>query len=180
MRKEIRKLCCVILTFVMCFGMTIPTMAASSTYNAAVSSYRSFVRTAGEAYQIVDLDGNGIPELVVYNKSCNEVYTYNPKTGRMKCLKSLSVGKGYNLRAKYSRSKHQVVLTTANTGGNTVYIYRIKGQRAIKVLEAEYLNGKFGRFDPAYRQGYKINGKRVSTATYNKKVTSYIKGFSSI
>lgn len=118
----------------------------------------------------------------MYNKSnwANEVYTYSTSTGRKKCLKSVGVGKGYNMRAQYSKKKHQVALPNANTGGNVLYIYTVKGQKVTKSLEAEYLNGRYGRFDSAYRQGYKINGTRVSLATYNRKVSNALKGFKSI
>lgn len=182
MRKKMKQICCILLSLIMCFGMSTPTMAASSKYKAAVASYRQLIGQSGGDYKIVDLDGNGVPELVVYNSSkwANEVYTYNVNTGKKKCLKSVGVGKGYNMRAQYFKKKHQVALPTANTGGNSLYIYKIKGQSATKSLEAEYLNGRYGRFDPAYRQGYKINGKRVSYATYKKKVSSALKGFTSI
>ena len=182
MRKRMKQLSCILLAMMLCISMSVPTMAASAKYNRAVASYRQLINQSGGEYKVIDLDGNGIPELVVYNKSkwANEVYTYNASTGKKKCLKSIGVGKSYSARAQYSKSKHQVAFFTANTGGSTEYGYTIKGQKGTKSLEAEYLNGRFGRFDPAYRAGYKINGTRVSYATYQKKLSSALKGFASI
>ena len=44
--------------------MPIPTVAASSKYKTAVASYRQLIWQSGGDYKIVDLDGNGVPELV--------------------------------------------------------------------------------------------------------------------
>ena len=44
MGKKIKRLCCVLLAVVMCMGMTVPAMAASSKYNAAVASYKRYMR----------------------------------------------------------------------------------------------------------------------------------------
>lgn len=180
MRKRMKQVCCILLAVMLCISMSVPTMAASAKYNAAVASYRQLINQSSGRYKVIDLDGNGVPELIVYNSSrwANQVYTYNTSTGKKKCLKTVPVGKSYNARAQYSKSKHQVAFYTSNTGGNTIYIYTVKGLKVTKSLEAEYLNGRYGRFDSAYRMGYKINGKRVSLSIYNKKVTAALKGFS--
>lgn len=39
LKKKAKQLCCILLTVILCMGMTVPVMAASSKYNAAVSSY---------------------------------------------------------------------------------------------------------------------------------------------
>lgn len=182
MKKKLKKLCCILVVFVLCFSIPVPVMAASAKYNAAVSCYKKYIGKNSGTYRIIDLDSNGIPELVMHNKSnyCNEVFTYNTSTRKMKCLKSIGMGKGYNMRVQYSKGKHQVVLPTASTGGSIIYIYTVKGQKISKVLEAEYINGRFERFGSEYRLGYKINGKRVSLSTYNKKLAAATKGFQSL
>lgn len=180
MRKRMKQLCSILLAMMLCISMSVPTMAASAKYNAAVASYRQLINQSSGRYKVIDLDRNGIPELIVYNSSkwANEVYTYNAGTGKKKRLKSVQVGKSYNARAQYSKRKHQVAFYTSNTGGSTTYVYTVKGLKATKSLEAEYLNGRYGRFDPAYRMGFKINGNRVSQSTYNKKINAALKGFS--
>lgn len=150
--------------------MTVPTMAASAKYNAAVASYRSYVRGKRGNYKIVDIDGNGIPELIMHNCSwgLNEVRTYNPKTRKNIRLGSIGYGKGYNMVMKYSRKCHTVMLSNYNTGGAMYYIYKIKGTKSTRVVKAEAFNGKFD-------SGYKINGRKVSHSTYNRMINKYMK-----
>lgn len=67
MGKKIKRLSCILLAIVMCMGMTVPAMAASSKYNAAVASYKRYMRGKCGSYLIVDIDGNGVPELLFHN-----------------------------------------------------------------------------------------------------------------
>ena len=120
MKKKVKQLCCILLAVILCMGMTVPAMAASSRYyNAAVSSYKKYVKGKRGSYKIVDIDGNGIPELLMHNSSAgiNEIRTYNPKTRKNVRAASVGYGKGYNFPIKYSRTCHTVMLCNANTGG---------------------------------------------------------------
>lgn len=177
MKKKLKQLCVVMLAVMLSMGMSVPTMAASSKYNAAVKSYRGYLRHNTGNYWIADIDGNGYPELIMHNTKtyANEVHTYNPKTKKRKRLIKLGYGKAYNYPIKYSRSKHNVLMMQADTGGYHIYVWKIKGTKASKILTSEYINGKFARFGSQYRAGYKINGKRVSGKTNNKKVSSLMK-----
>ena len=170
LKKKAKQLCCILLTVILCMGMTVPVMAASSKYNAAVSSYKKYMRGKRGSYKIVDVDGNGIPELLMHNSSAgiNEVRTYNPKTRKNVRVGSIGYGKGYNLPIKYTRSCHTVMVCNANTGGSEYYIYKIKGTKATRVVRAERFNGKF-------KSGYAINGRKVSYSTYNKTINRYMK-----
>ena len=82
MGKKIKRLSCVLLAIVMCMGMTVPVMAASSKYNAAVASYKRYMRGKCGSYLIVDIDGNGVPELLFHNTTgwYNEIRSYNTRT----------------------------------------------------------------------------------------------------
>ena len=60
LKKKAKQLCCILLAAMLCIGMTVPVMAASSKYNAAVSSYKKYMRGKRGSYKIVDVDGNGI------------------------------------------------------------------------------------------------------------------------
>ena len=75
LKKKAKQLCCILLAAILCMGMTVSVMAASSKYNAAVSSYKKYMRGKRGSYKIVDVDGNGIPELLMHNSSAgiNEV-----------------------------------------------------------------------------------------------------------
>ena len=178
MKTKMKKLLCVLLAAVLCLGMSVPTMAASSKYKAAVKAYRKYESRYRGNGKIVDLDKNGIPELLYHNqtKGRNEIYTYNAKTKKMKLLVKVSYGgKAGSYPIKYSVKKHTVLMMQADTGGSNIYVYRIKGLKKTKLLKATYENGKFARFDPTSSRSFSLNGKKVSEAKYNQKLNSYMK-----
>ena len=72
LKKKAKQLCCILLAAMLCMGMTVPVMAASSKYNAAVSSYKKYMRGKRGSYKVVDVDGNGIPELLMHNSSADQ------------------------------------------------------------------------------------------------------------
>lgn len=86
LKKKAKQLCCILLTAILCIGMTLPVMAASSKYNAAVSSYKKYMKGKRGSYKIVDVDGNGIPELLMHNSSAgiNE-FGYLQSKNKKKC-----------------------------------------------------------------------------------------------
>lgn len=120
--------------------------------------------------KIVDVDKNGIPELLIKDNDNWKVvaYTYNPSTSKMVKLKSLQFGKGGLLR--YNVKNHYLSFVTADTGGYREYMYKLSGSKLKKVRTIEWCNGRFEK------QGYKIKKKRISTAKYKK----YLKGFKTI
>lgn len=86
MKKKVKQLCCILLAVILCMGMTVPAMAASSRYyNAAVSSYKKYVKGKRGSYKIVDIDGKWNSGTAYANSSAgiNEIRTYNPKTRKM-------------------------------------------------------------------------------------------------
>lgn len=129
MKKGMKKLGCIILSVFMCFTTTVPTMAASSAYRAAVSSYMNYMRGKTGYYKIIDVDGNGIPELIANNRTrgynYNEIQTYNPQTKRNIRVAKIGYGKGQNMPFKVSRTCHTVMLPNGNTGGMLYSIYKI-------------------------------------------------------
>ena len=62
MKKKVKQLCCILLAVILCMGMTVPAMAASSRYyNAAISSYKKYVKGKRGSYKIVE--GIGVRDL---------------------------------------------------------------------------------------------------------------------
>ena len=173
MGKKIKRLSCVLLAIVMCMGMTVPAMAASSKYNAAVASYKRYMRGKCGSYLIVDIDGNGVPELLFHNTTgwYNEIRSYNTRAKKSVRLKSSGFGKGYNMPMKYSKRCHTVILPSASTGGGREVIYRVRGTKASKICTVETRNNKFGK------SGYYISGKKVSTSAYNKTYNKYMRNY---
>ena len=175
MRKKVKELCCVLLAVMLCIGMSVPAMAASSKYNAAIVSYKRYMRGKNGSYRIKDIDGNGIPELIFHESYYrNELRTYNPKTQKSVCLGYVHMGKGYNMPVKYSKRCHTVMLPSANTGGSYEVIYKVKGTKVRKICTIEGRNNKF------CKSGYYINGKKVSNSTYKKTMKKYMKKYRTI
>lgn len=175
MGKKVKKLCCVLLAVILCMGMTVTAMAASSKYNAAIASYKRYMRGKSGSYLIRDIDGNGIPELIFHESYYrNELLTYNPKTRKSICLGYVGMGKGYNMPVRYSKRCHTVMLPNANTGGSYEVIYRVRGTKVRKICTIEGRNNKFCKF------GWYINGKRVSNSTYKKIMKRYMKNYCTI
>ena len=170
MKKKLRKLLCILLTAVLCLGIAVPASATSSKYSAATNAYYSYMRGKSGYYKIVDIDKNGVPELLINDRSktANEIYTYNTKTRRIVRLGSIMYGKGYRMPIYYSRTSHTAMICNANTGGQTYYLYKINGTRATRLVNGEVYNGKF-------QSGYSINGRKVSRTTFRKTIRKYMK-----
>ena len=173
MGKKIKRLSCVLLAIVMCMGMTVPAMAASSKYNAAVASYKRYMRGKCGSYLIVDIDGNGVPELILHDTRAlhNELRTYNSRTKKSVRLGCVKYGKAYNMPVMYSKRCHTVMLPNGNTGGSYEVIYKVKGTKSSKLYKIEGYNNK------NRKPGLYINGKKTSYSTYNKIYKKYMKNY---
>lgn len=177
MKKKLRALCCILLALVLTFGISAPASAAASArYQAAVKAYHAFLARRSGPHAIADIDGNGIPELMLFYNYTNYVYTYNYSARKMVGLSALPVGKGYNLRVKYNTKSHRYALSTANTGGSCTYIFQLKGQKAVRVHKFQYYNAK--SYNPFC--GGLINGKRVRTSTYNILLNRMLQGYKTL
>ena len=177
MKKKFKQLLCVMLAVMLCMSAAAPVMAANRNQAIAIAKYKSYLKKNKGRYSMVDIDRNGIPELVLHNttKRRNELFTYSPKLKRTVCLKCQYWYKNQAM-PKYSVSKHTVVFPTSDTGGHRYYAYRVSGTKAKLVLRTEYINGRFARLGPKYRKAYKVNGKKVSRAVYSSKLAAVSRG----
>ena len=177
MKKKLRKLFCVVLAVMLCMGTAAPVMAASGDQAIAIAKYKAYLKKNKGWYSMIDIDGNGIPELIIHNrtKMRNELYTYSPRAKRTVCLKYMEWGKDW-MKPKYSRTLHTVLFPISDTGGYKWYAYRVGGTKAKLVLRTEYINGRHARLGSKYKKGYKVNGKRVSKATYSAKMATVAAG----
>lgn len=177
MKRKFKQLLCVMLAVMLCMSAAAPVMAANRNQAIAIAKYKSYLKKNKGRYSMVDIDRNGIPELVLHNttKMRNELFTYSPKLKRTVCLKCQYWVKNKAM-PKYSVSSHTVVFPASDTGGHSYFAYRVSGTKAKLVLRTEYINGRFVRFGSQYRKGYKVNGKRVSRAVYSAKLASVSRG----
>ena len=156
-----------------CKATKTSTLKAYKTF--ATGRYKKYINSLyGSTYKIIDVDKNGIPELLIKDFDNWEVraYTYNPTSSKMVKLKTLRYGKGGIL--EYNTTTHYLGFVTGDTGGYTEYIYKLSGVKLKKVTTIKFCNGKFEK------EGYKINKKRVSIKKYKKYYKKRIKSFKKI
>lgn len=154
--------------FILAFSMTA---SAASTSDIAKKQYRSFLSKNNiGGHAIVDIDANGIPELIYFNNSTwkNVVMTYDKSAKKMKVLCSMASGKGYG--CYYSYKNRQVALSTGSTGGSTWKIYKISGTRATLSVTYTCKHGGIGSKWVCTK-----NGKSISSTTFTNAINAYYK-----
>lgn len=176
MRQHGRRIVSAILMMVIVGGIASHAFAVNKKAEAAKASYRAYIRqVSSEEYKIVDIDKNGIPELVIHTPSQNTVFTYQYSKKKRIKLKSVNCGKGYAMPLKYNVKKHQVEIPRGDTGGYTIRFYRVKGTGISQVKKFEWRNPNHYK-----NYGYFVDGKKVSEKVYTKKYNSATKGFRAV
>lgn len=175
-----KRLGCLALTAMLLCSATIPSFAANNKAAAARASYRAYIRQVSDgelAYKIVDVDGNGIPELIIHGSGFleNEVYTYRYSDRKRIKLKGVKYGKGYAMKLKYNTKKHQVEIPRGDTGGYIIRFYKVKGTKLSQIKKFEYRNSKHYK-----KYGFFVDGKKVSEKSFNKKYNAATKGFRAV
>ncbi len=181
--KKSKRIVCVLLSFVLCLSMTSPAMAATAKYTKASNAYKARIKKLENnpmtptTYDIVDIDGNGVPEFLVSGPWDNYVYTYNVSKNKIVLLKKLSLGKAYGNGVTYSKTKKMFTVFTANTGGYTKIFYKVNGSKATKYATYEYINNRHSSTGKAQ---YLIKGKKYSKSSYTKKLKNLEKKFKNL
>lgn len=173
----------VVLSVGLIAGTAAPAQAASAATKAK-QKYKSYVTKKNGSYRMascIDIDGNGIPELLYQDWSTtstsgkNYVYTYNKSTKKMIKLASLDSGKGGSSYAPYyNKKKHMVALPFFTTGDGKYVFYKVSGTKMTKdstYYAKRYYAGRTNKWK------YTINGKKVSQSAYNKKLKAKLKGY---
>lgn len=165
------------LVMVLVFTNTMPVMAASAKYTAAAKAYKKYMsKRSVYGSKIVDVDKNGIPELLMQCNYKGKWYytlcTYDKRTKKVAVLKKVMAGKDYPAAFRYNVSKKQVYFCQESTGGSKEIIVKVKGKKVSTV--ATYQSK---RKYPGFSYTYKRNGKKVSQKTWSKKRKAALKGF---
>lgn len=172
------------LTLILCISCSVPAMAATAKYKQASKAYQTWLRkntrSGALSYDIIDLDGNGIPELLVsghesnYTACTSYIFTFDIKKNKMVKLKSCVLGKAHGNQVYYNTKSQMFTLSTANTGGSTLWFYKWNGKKITKVATYDYSNSKFTN---SRTPEYKINGKKYSQSTFSSKLNNALRGF---
>lgn len=147
----------------LCLLLLPATVNAASAKSKAKKEYKTFIAHKNCDYKIVDVDGNGIPELLMKYRGLNLVYGYNKKQGKMVQLISSDSGRYQDSTASifYSKKYHKVGISCGYFGGQEIKFYKISGKKA--KLKSTY---------ESYRGSYTINGSSVSEDTFNSKLNT--------
>ncbi len=149
------------------FSMDAQAAPSKKTVTKAYKKYVS--ENSITKYKQVDIDGNGIRELLYRDVSWNVgVCTYNSKKKKVVKIKSVAVGKA-EPKIYYNKSKKSFFLIHADTGGYECYAIRLKGTKKTTKRKMLYTNGKFKKVR------YKINGKKVSQDKFLDILNDYYK-----
>jgi len=149
---------------------TPATVSALSKKEQAMNAYKNFLNRHTGKSAIVDLDKNGVPELVYSEPMLyGAVYTYNVKKGKRVCLKKVRYGKdGY---IGYHKKKKMFVLCNSDTGGGRYVFFKVKKGKAIQKKKYIWVNGKH---EP---QKATINGKTYSRDSFFSRLNKEEKGY---
>lgn len=122
----------------------------------AAQCYIRFLKDNYEQkYDVIDIDGDRIPELLTLNEgSSAAMYRYDSKKDKVKKLHSYQLGKASTMY--YSKEKHQVVFITGDTGGGEFDTYKYVDGKLKKIETLIWHNGKFEE------EGYIYNGEKIS------------------
>ena len=130
--NKIKKLLLTALCFTLMLGAAdvFSLQADASASSDAKAAYRKKLNHYDTTYKykIIDIDKNGIPELLVANYFDPAVFTYNKKTGKVKRLAS-----GFSFdRIYYNTKKHMVVVVNHGSGWTWYKFYKVSGLKAKK------------------------------------------------
>jgi len=141
---------------------------AKAAYRKKMSHYSS-----GTKYKIINIDKNGIPELLVADYMEPAVFTYNKKTGK---IKKLTSGANFD-RVYYNTKKHMVVVVNHGSGWTWYKFYKVSGLKAKKKDVYKY-DKVYGKSKNSWK--YSINGKKVSSKKIKSKLKKALKGYKSV
>lgn len=122
-------------------------------------------------YRYVDIDNNGVAEMLYRGPDLMGVYSANKNTAEVRKVREVKGGKDARLvPLYYNKKSHQVMLSKYDSSGGQSWLYSINDTSSKRLRRYKYSNGKF---EP---KSYQINGKNVSEYRYmssHESVTGY-------
>lgn len=151
----------------------IAKLTPTTRYSKAKQTYTSWLSNNAEKYEyydIVDVDKNGIPELLCCGYGTGRVYTCNYSGKKMVLLKSFSLGRSMpNAEIiLYNTSKKMIEYVEWDTRETRRYFCKINGTKI-----STYKTYQFS-------DACKINGKICSIATYQRNLNKDLKNYKAL
>ena len=181
MRRKRRHVLRTTITLLILGITTIQSFGSVSVFAAdsATTRYKKYLRGKYCNYKIVDVDGNGVKELICSDSDLQYVFTYDKYSGGMIRLLEKGIGKGTAM-PQYNRKKHQIWITSVAVHGESEdIVYRLSGRKLTKVTSFSFENCRDWSKPKKYVwvKTYYVNGRQVSKKTYNRKYKAAHKGF---
>ena len=152
----------------------LPLSVSAKPSKATVTkSYTTYRKKEGiTRYKLVDIDNNGIQEMIYYRRFQCGFCTYDAKKKNVLPLAEVEVGHSIPF-AYYSTKKHTVILYTLTTKTSDTFEYLLSGKKISLQTHLVYDNTERGGAK------YYINGKKVSQKKnakwWNKVKKTYTK-----
>lgn len=132
--------------------------------------------TTGVGYQLADLDGDEMPELLLVGNSASaigavgSVYAYDAFSHQVVELASAAGGANHSPGIWYSTARHEVVFATTGTNTETFSFYSISS--GVAVLEYTYTHswGQQGE-DPTATESFFIGSDPITEQTFSTMVS---------
>lgn len=157
-------------------------------YYSAILCYQKFLlryddnlSSEEQSVACIDVDENGIPELLVLDREIefdNTIYSYSPSEQKMVIIQKQLFGKGSSMSVFYNKEKHVVVLPHGDTGGYDYTFYQISDKKAtpIKTFDTDIIDKHLA----TQRIAYLIDGKEVSESEFNSQFETETQGYTTV
>ena len=139
---------------------SVPYKVKGAFDNKTYTIYRSHF----DKYRLVDINKDGVKELLLYKHPEVAVFTYYK--GKVVPLTYAGYARGVYLKGKYFTLQH------GTSSENTCYTYTLKNGKLAKI--GEYFHTTSSAYPVPI---YKINGKDCSKATFFKTYNKYMQNF---
>ena len=167
-----KKLLTLILACTMILSCQVSASAAYAKYTKATKTYESWMKKNCSKpysyYDIVDIDQNGIPELLISNSyTQNRLYTYDYSKKKMVLLVKGDLGRNFPNEKimMYNTKKKTVEIVFWDTQKTVRKFYQVKGTK-LKTIKTYEWGGACW-----------INGKKCSDSTYHKNLDKDLKSY---
>lgn len=169
-----KKLLTLILACTMILSCPVSASAASAKYTKATKAYESWMKKNCSKpyfyayYDIVDIDQNGIPELLLSNQyTQNRLYTYDYSKKKMVLLAKSDLGRNFPNEKimMYNTKKKTVEIVFWDTQKTVRKFYQVKGTK-LKTIKTYEWGGTC-----------RINGKKCSDSAYHKNLDKDLKSY---
>ena len=153
----------------------------SEKYIKAETTYKNWLNKQSHSawinrYEIADIDGNGIPELMVTGyafDAASTVYTYDTRTSKMKKLVSAYLGRSSN-GLFYNPAKKMFYLVSSTTADIIYTVYKYSDGKLTKIDKYSW---HVDKMSVKWKTTYKISGKKYTRAKWNSKWKKASKGY---